>query len=84
MYKRQAPVPTPTTPTPTPTTPAGTTPTGTTPTAGDVGTGTGRTPAGTLAFTGSDPTLPLGIAGVLLAAGLGLTVVARRRRAGRV
>ncbi|PYY37591.1 ice-binding family protein [Curtobacterium sp. MCBD17_029] len=78
------PTPTPTTPTPTPTTPAGTTPTGTTPTAGDVGTGTGRTPTGTLAFTGSDPTLPLGIAGVLLAAGLGLTVVARRRRAGRV
>ncbi|PYY46576.1 MULTISPECIES: LPXTG cell wall anchor domain-containing protein [unclassified Curtobacterium] len=49
-----------------------------------MGTGTGRTPTGTLAFTGSDPTLPLGIAGVLLAAGLGLTVVARRRRAGRV
>ncbi|MBM7474152.1 ice-binding family protein [Curtobacterium herbarum] len=77
-----APSPTPTTPTPTATTPAGTTPTGS-PTAG-AGTGNGRTPTGTLAFTGSDPTVPLSIAGVLLAAGIGLTVVARRRRAARV
>ncbi|PZE82720.1 ice-binding family protein [Curtobacterium sp. MCBD17_032] len=86
------PVPTPTTPAPgtTPTTPAGTTPTtpaGTTPTDGPTAaglvTGDGRTPPGTLAFTGSDPTLPLGIAVVLLAAGTGLAVVARRRRASR-
>lgn len=76
------PAPTPTTPTPTATTPAGTTPTGG-PTGG-AGTGNGRTPTGTLAFTGSDPTVPLSIAGVLLAAGIGLTVVARRRRAARV
>jgi len=43
------------------------------------GTG-GDTPTGELAFTGSDPTVPLGIAGALLAAGIGLTVVARRHR----
>jgi len=43
------------------------------------GTG-GDTPTGELAFTGSDPTVPLGIAGALLAAGSALTVVARRHR----
>jgi type VI secretion system secreted protein VgrG len=35
---------------------------------------------GELAFTGSDPTVPLGVAGVLLSAGIALTVIARRRR----
>jgi type VI secretion system secreted protein VgrG len=60
---------------PTATTP-GTTTTGTTSTtAGTTGTGTGE-----LAFTGSDPAAPLGVAGVLLAAGICLTVVARRGR----
>lgn len=62
------------------TTPAGPTPSDS-PTAGAV-VGGGRTP-GTLAFTGTDPALPLGIAGVLLAAGIGTAVVARRRRAAR-
>ncbi|MDK8173946.1 ice-binding family protein [Curtobacterium citreum] len=72
-----SPTPTPTAPASTPTTPAGT-PNGTT------GGGSG-TPTGELAFTGSDPTLPLGIAGALLAAGVALTAVARsRRRAARV
>ncbi len=72
-----SPTPTPTAPASTPTTPAGT-PNGTT------GGGSG-TPTGELAFTGSDPTLPLGIAGALLAAGIALTAVARsRRRAARV
>jgi hypothetical protein len=77
------PAPTPTAPTPTGTVPAGSTPTDS-PTAVAVITGNGQTPGGTLAFTGSDPTVPLGIAGVLLAAGIGLTVVARRRRTARV
>ncbi|PZE69610.1 ice-binding family protein [Curtobacterium sp. MCBD17_021] len=54
------------------------------PTTAGVVAGDGRTPTGTLAFTGSDPSVPLGIAGVLLAAGIGLTIVARSRRAGRV
>ncbi|WP_144803209.1 ice-binding family protein [Curtobacterium sp. BH-2-1-1] len=72
-----SPTPTPTAPATTPTTPAGT-PNGTT------GGGSG-TPTGELAFTGSDPTLPLGIAGALLAAGVAVTAVARsRRRAARV
>ncbi|WP_065964603.1 ice-binding family protein [Curtobacterium sp. UCD-KPL2560] len=61
---------------PTPTAPA-TAPSGT-PTAG-AGSG-GGTPNGELALTGSDPTVPLGIAGALLAAGLGLALVARHRR----
>lgn len=70
-----------TSPTPTPTAPA-TTPAGTP--NGTTGGGSG-TPTGELAFTGSDPTLPLGIAGALLAAGVALTAVARsRRRAARV
>ncbi|MFJ3035702.1 ice-binding family protein [Curtobacterium pusillum] len=42
--------------------------------------GGGTTPTGELAFTGSDPTVPLGVAGGLLLAGVGLTVIARRRR----
>lgn len=76
-----APVSTPT-PTPTPsatpstpaTTPAGNgVPTAVAASSGDRGT------AGELAFTGSDPTVPLSIAGVLLAAGIALTLVARRR-----
>lgn len=72
-----SPTPTPTAPASTPTTPAGT-PNGTT-------GGGSETPTGELAFTGSDPTLPLGIAGALLAAGIALTAVARsRRRAARV
>lgn len=45
--------------------------------------GNGRGGAsGELAYTGSDPAVPLGIAGVLLTAGIALTVVARRRRTG--
>lgn len=49
-----------------------------------VAVGSADRPTGELAFTGSDPTVPLGIAGGLLAAGIALTVVARRRRlAGR-
>lgn len=67
--------------TPTPSA-AAPTPAQSTPTAAAVraGNGSGRE----LASTGSDPTVPLGIAGALLAAGTALTVVARhRRRAGR-
>lgn len=40
----------------------------------------GNTPTGELAFTGSDPALPLGIAGVLLAAGTAITLIVRHRR----
>ncbi|KQS14559.1 hypothetical protein ASG04_01490 [Curtobacterium sp. Leaf183] len=71
------------TPTATPTAPA-TTPTtpGTTPTPA-AGRG-GNRPTGELAFTGTDPTLPLGIAGALLAGGIALAVVTHRRRARRV
>jgi len=65
-----APVTTPTAPTTTPTAGAGQ----------GAGTPNGvATPTGELAFTGSDPTVPLGIAGALLAAGLGLALVARHR-----
>ncbi|MFZ6993145.1 ice-binding family protein [Curtobacterium sp. RRHDQ66] len=67
--------------TPTPSA-AAPTPAQSTPTAAAVraGNGSGRE----LASTGSDPTVPLGFAGALLAAGTALTVVARhRRRAGR-
>ncbi|MFJ3379328.1 LPXTG cell wall anchor domain-containing protein [Curtobacterium sp. NPDC090217] len=49
-----------------------------TPTAEAVRAGNG--PGGELASTGTDPTVPLGIAGALLAAGTALTVVARHRR----
>ncbi|WP_420367673.1 ice-binding family protein [Curtobacterium sp. L1-20] len=44
------------------------------------GSGSG---AGELAYTGSDPTVPLGIAGLLVAAGTALAVLARRRDVGR-
>ncbi|MCJ1714764.1 ice-binding family protein [Microbacterium sp. M1A1_1b] len=73
-----------TSPTPTPSAPATTPATpGATPTA--TAGGGGNTPTGQLAFTGSDPTVPLGIAGALLAAGIGMAVIARhRRRAGRI
>jgi len=68
-------------PTPTPSAPATTPVTGATPTAV---AGGGTTPTGELAFTGSDPTVPLGVAGALLLAGTGMAVIARRRRlAGR-
>lgn len=62
-------------PTPTPTAAAPTTPTATS-TAVAVRSGGGS--VGELAFTGSDPTVPLGVAGVLLAAGIALAVVVRR------
>ncbi|MET3450952.1 ice-binding family protein [Curtobacterium sp. 1544] len=64
--------------TPTPSAPVTTPVTDATPTAAIGGGGT--TPTGELAFTGSDPTVPLGVAGGLLLAGVGLTVIARRRR----
>ncbi|WIB75842.1 ice-binding family protein [Curtobacterium sp. MCPF17_002] len=68
--------PTPTAPTTNPTAPNGSPTT--------VAVGSADRPTGELAFTGSDPTVPLGIAGGLLAAGIALTVIARRRRlAGR-
>ncbi|WP_439692653.1 ice-binding family protein [Curtobacterium sp. SP.BCo] len=68
-------------PTPTPSVPATSPVTDTTPTATAAG---GTTPTGELAFTGSDPTMPLGVAGGLLLAGIGTAVIARRRRlAGR-
>lgn len=63
------------TPTVLPTTPAA----NGVPTAVAAGAGD-RTPAGELAFTGSDPTVPLGIASALLAAGIALTFTARRGR----
>ena len=76
----RAPAPVPTA-TPTPTAPA-VAPTGT-PSgpagAGGGGGGTGQ-PTGELAFTGSDPTVPLSIAAALLAAGATLMVLLRRRR----
>lgn len=50
---------------------------GTTPTVG-AAPGSGQ-PAGELAFTGSDPTAPLTAAALLLAAGIGTAVLARRR-----
>jgi type VI secretion system secreted protein VgrG len=68
-------------PTPTPSAPATPPVTGATPTAV---AGGGTTPTGELAFTGSDPTVPLGVAGALLLVGIGMAVIARRRRlAGR-
>jgi type VI secretion system secreted protein VgrG len=68
-------------PTPTASAPATPPVTGATPTAV---AGGGSTPTGELAFTGSDPTVPLGVAGALLLAGTGMAVIARRRRlAGR-
>ncbi|WP_144750981.1 ice-binding family protein [Curtobacterium pusillum] len=68
-------------PTPTPSAPTTPPVTGATPTAV---AGGGTTPTGELAFTGSDPTVPLGVAGALLLAGTGMAVIARRRRlAGR-
>ncbi|WP_420365864.1 ice-binding family protein [Curtobacterium sp. L3-7] len=63
--------------TPTPSA-AAPTPAQSTPTAAAVRAGNG--PGRELAYTGSDPTVPLGIAGALLAAGTALTVVARHRR----
>lgn len=50
---------------------------GTTPTVG-AAPGSGQ-PTGELAFTGSDPTVPLTAAALLLAAGIGTAVLARRR-----
>lgn len=64
-------------PTPTPSAPATTPTTGATPT---TSTGGGTAPTGELAYTGSDPTVPLGVAGGLLLTGIGMAVVARRRR----
>jgi type VI secretion system secreted protein VgrG len=84
----RAPAPVPTA-TPTPTAPAAVptdTPSGPA-TAGTGGGGGGGTsqPTGELAFTGSDPTVPLSIAAALLAAGATLMVLLRRRRiAGRI
>ncbi|SDR02974.1 Putative Ig domain-containing protein [Curtobacterium sp. UNCCL20] len=65
----------PTAPASTPPSAAPTTPAGNS-TAVAVGSGSGS--GGELAFTGSDPTVPLGIAGALLAAGIALTVVVRQ------
>jgi len=58
-------------PTATPSGPAG---------AGGGGGGGTDQPTGELAFTGSDPTVPLSIAAALLAAGATLMVLLRRRR----
>ncbi|MBF4616442.1 ice-binding family protein [Curtobacterium sp. VKM Ac-1376] len=76
------PTPTPT-PNPTPTAPAVVptdTPSGPTGTTADGGGSGGDQPTGQLAFTGSDPTVPLGIAAALLAAGATLLALLRRRR----
>ncbi|OIH94501.1 ice-binding family protein [Curtobacterium sp. MCBA15_001] len=69
---------TPTAPATTPTTPGATTTHTAVPVRG------GTTPTGELAFTGSDPTVPLAVAGLLLAAGIGTAVIAKRRRTRRI
>nr|WP_323848182.1 ice-binding family protein [Curtobacterium flaccumfaciens]WQM79235.1 ice-binding family protein [Curtobacterium flaccumfaciens pv. poinsettiae]WQM79303.1 ice-binding family protein [Curtobacterium flaccumfaciens pv. poinsettiae]WQM79509.1 ice-binding family protein [Curtobacterium flaccumfaciens pv. poinsettiae]WRK13088.1 ice-binding family protein [Curtobacterium flaccumfaciens pv. poinsettiae] len=77
----RAPAPVPTA-TPTPTAPAvvpTATPSGPAGGGGGGGGGTDQ-PTGELAFTGSDPTVPLSIAAALLAAGATLMVLLRRRR----
>ncbi|MET3636253.1 ice-binding family protein [Curtobacterium oceanosedimentum] len=79
------------TPTPTATPSSAATPPAATPSApastpsGTAAAVRGNTPTGELAFTGSDPALPLGIAAALLTAGTALTLVLRyRRRTSRV